>query len=195
MGHRFSGHFCCRLHVRQDNRRAGTAGHNARDVLPNSSFVLLAINQQIVWEEELEKYNNSDIGRGRKLYTPLKRKSNQWLLKKKNKWAVIIGIAEYYHSTNNGLPNLLFADDDARAFAHTLHKLGWSSSHMKLLINEQATQRNIMIALKSWLTKAGPDDQVILFWAGHGYPDPEDMEIQTVDSCGNRKGHRPPLPK
>jgi hypothetical protein len=91
-------------------------------------------------------------------------------------WAVIIGISKYKHSGQNGLANLIFADDDANVFARSLLNLGWNESHIKLLINEKATQRNIMIALKSWLTKAGPDDQVILFWAGHGYPDPEDPE-------------------
>jgi|GEM_PF-4836994 len=95
---------------------------------------------------------------------------------KVNKWAVIIGISQYLHSGNNGLANLMFADDDAKAFAYTLCKLGWTESHIKLLINKKATERNIKIALKSWLTKARPEDHVILFWAGHGYPDPEDFE-------------------
>lgn len=91
-------------------------------------------------------------------------------------WAIIVGISKYKYSSRNGLPNLIFADDDAKAFARTLKNLGWSDSHIKLLLNESATQRNIMIALESWLTKAGPNDQIILFWSGHGYPDPEDPE-------------------
>jgi hypothetical protein len=91
-------------------------------------------------------------------------------------WAVIIGISEYKYSGRNDLTNLIFADDDAKAFARVLRNLGWSESHMKLLVNEEATQRNTIIALESWLTKAGPDDQVVLFWAGHGFPDPEDPE-------------------
>jgi Caspase domain len=91
-------------------------------------------------------------------------------------WAVIIGISEYQYSGQNGLTNLIFADDDAKVFARTLRNLGWSESHIKLLTNEEATQRNIMIALESWLSKAGPNDQIVLFWAGHGYPDPEDPE-------------------
>lgn len=91
-------------------------------------------------------------------------------------WAVIIGISKYKHSGQNDLKNLIFADDDAKAFARVLSNLGWSNSHIKLLVNEQATQRNIMIALESWLTKAGPNDQIVLFWAGHGFPDPEDPE-------------------
>jgi len=91
-------------------------------------------------------------------------------------WALIIGISKYKPSSKNGLPNLIFADDDAKAFTRTLRNLGWDESHIKLLTNEDATQRNVMIALESWLTKAGPNDQIILFWAGHGFPDPEDPE-------------------
>jgi hypothetical protein len=92
------------------------------------------------------------------------------------KWAVVIGVSEYQYSGVNGLENLIYADDDALAFKDMLRKLGWSSDHIKLLINKNATQRKIMIALESWLTKAGPNDQIILFWAGHGFPDPEDPE-------------------
>lgn len=91
-------------------------------------------------------------------------------------WAVIIGISKYKNAGQNGLTNLIFADDDAKAFAMVLRNLGWSESHIKLLVDEEATRRNIMIALESWLTKAGPDDQIVLFWAGHGFPDPEDPE-------------------
>jgi hypothetical protein len=91
-------------------------------------------------------------------------------------WAVIVGISKYKYSGQSGLTNLIFADDDAKMFAHTLRNLGWTESHIKLLVNEDATKRNVEIALESWLTKAGVNDQVILFWAGHGYPDPENPE-------------------
>jgi len=93
------------------------------------------------------------------------------------RWAVIIGISQYKESGHNGLTNLIFADDDAKAFASVLMKhLGWSESHLKILINEEATDRKIKVALESWLTKTGPDDQIVLFWAGHGFPDPENPE-------------------
>ena len=94
----------------------------------------------------------------------------------KQNWAVIIGLSKYKYSGQNFLTNLIFADDDAKAFASVLRNLGWSESHIKLLINEEATKQNIEIALESWLTKAGPNDQIILFWAGHGFPDPENPE-------------------
>ena len=112
----------------------------------------------------------------RKQIEPKLRKVEGIPNNKFNNWAVIIGISEYQYSGENGLTNLIFADDDATAFVRSLRNLGWSEDHIKLLTNEEATQRNIMIALESWLTKAGPKDQIILFWAGHGYPDPEDPE-------------------
>jgi len=93
-----------------------------------------------------------------------------------NRWSVIIGISSYKYSENDGMTDLIFADDDAKAFATVLKSLDWNENHIKLLVNEDATKRNITIALESWLTKAGPNDQIILFWAGHGFPDPEDPE-------------------
>ncbi len=91
-------------------------------------------------------------------------------------WAVVVGLSKYENSGKDGLENLIFADNDARVFARTLKNMGWSESNIKLLINEDETKRNIEIAIESWLTKSGPQDQIILFWAGHGYPDPENQE-------------------
>lgn len=92
------------------------------------------------------------------------------------KWAVIIGISEYMLSGKNGLSDLIFADEDAVEFSEVLKNIRWRDSHIKVITNERATERNIKIALESWLTKAGPEDMIVLFWAGHGYPDPEDPE-------------------
>jgi len=91
-------------------------------------------------------------------------------------WALIVGISEYMHRNKSGLTNLAYADDDAHDFAQMLKKQGWSANHVKLLVNEQATYRNIMIALESWLTKCGEEDTAVLYWSGHGFPDPEDPE-------------------
>ena len=91
-------------------------------------------------------------------------------------WAVVVGISKYAYSGSNGLTDLIFADDDARTFARVLMRLGWRQGHIKVLVNEEATKRNITIALESWLTKAGPKDRLVLFWAGHAFPDPEDPE-------------------
>lgn len=74
------------------------------------------------------------------------------------------------------MSNLAYADDDAIGFRRALIRNAWSDSHIKLLVNEQATKRNIEVALESWLTKAGCQDLIVLFWSGHGFFDPEDPQ-------------------
>jgi len=91
-------------------------------------------------------------------------------------FAVVVGISKYLHAGQDGFNDLAFADDDAKAFREVLLKIGWSNSHIKMLVNEKATRNNILIALESWLTKAGKDDLIVLYWSGHGFPDPEDPE-------------------
>ena len=103
-----------------------------------------------------------------------------------NAFAVVIGISHYQHQKRNPLPDLAFAEDDAYAFAQILRNLGWSESHIKVLVNENATRENISIALQSWLTKAGKDDMVVLFWSGHGYQDPENPQ-KTYLACYDTK--------
>jgi hypothetical protein len=97
-------------------------------------------------------------------------------LAKRKSFAVVVGVSKYLHASKGGLTDLPFADDDAQAFRDTLLALGWDSDHIRCLIDKGATQRDITISLESWLTKAGPDDLIVLFWAGHGFPDPEDPE-------------------
>ena len=95
---------------------------------------------------------------------------------KRRAYAVVVGISRYLHAGKSGLTTLPFADDDAEAFRDMLFNLGWDDDHIKCLTNERATQRDVIVSLGSWLTKAGPDDLIVLFWSGHGFPDPEDPE-------------------
>jgi len=97
-------------------------------------------------------------------------------LARRKSYAVIVGVSQYLHAGKSGLTNLPFADDDAYEVRDMLFTLGWDDDHVKCLTNKKATQRDIMISLESWLTKAGPDDLIVLFWSGHGFPDPEDPE-------------------
>jgi len=92
------------------------------------------------------------------------------------RWAVVVGVSKYRNAGKAGLADLAYADADATAFAALLKQRGWPESSIKLLVNEQATKGNVEVALESWLTKAGPDDLVVLFWSGHGFPDPADPE-------------------
>lgn len=92
------------------------------------------------------------------------------------KIALIVGISDYKYSGKDGFSNLAFADKDAKAVYDLLKEKNWSTDCLKLVINKDATKRNIEIATESWLSKAGKDDIIFFFWAGHGYPDPDDPE-------------------
>jgi len=89
-------------------------------------------------------------------------------------WAVVLGIAEYRYTGHGPLKRLDFADKDARDFATSLKQLGWSKDSIYLLTDAQATEKKISYALATWLRRAGPDDLILLFWAGHAWPDPAD---------------------
>jgi len=90
------------------------------------------------------------------------------------RWAVVIGISNYQYS-ERGITPLKFAHQDANAFMDFLHSPqggGFEPAHTILLVNEQATTRNIRSALFTFLKQAGKDDLVIIYFAGHGAPEP-----------------------
>ena len=161
------------------------------DVYITTAKFMLAENEEELTKFE-KKFETESLG-----VRPVEamRKTPQESLVKKDvhysqSWAIIIGISQYKYSGKNGFKNLIFADDDAIAFARVLINLGWKDDHIKLLLNGEATQRNIMIALESWLTKASSDDQIVLFWAGHGFADPEDPE-KVYFACYDTDGSIP----
>jgi Caspase domain len=173
-------HAYCHLSVLYQN---DTTVVKPETKIKNTTIVKPKINNKDV-NVVKPKINNKDVNvvkpkinnKNANLIKPASKESFQHNYEPARKWAVIIGISTYQQSDNYGLTDLVFADDDAKAFFQSLLNLGWSKSHIKLLINKKATKRVIEIALESWLTKAGPNDQIILFWAGHGFPDPEDPE-------------------
>ena len=90
------------------------------------------------------------------------------------RWAVIIGISHYYDSR---IPSLRYAAADAESFHAWLTSPEggrYPPSWIKLLVNEQATGRNIKEALFVWLKQAIEEDMVVIFFAGHGSPESPD---------------------
>ena len=85
-------------------------------------------------------------------------------------WAVVIGISQY-----KTVRPLKYADKDALAFHDYLIKnVGIKHDHMTLLTNEQATLINLKRSLGTELKRnAGPKDTVIIYYAGHGAPEPD----------------------
>ncbi len=90
------------------------------------------------------------------------------------KFAVVIGISEYKYA-DAGLASLKYSGNDARAIAEflTTPEGGrFFPGDIKLLIDKDASLGAIRSALKETAGRAGRDDLVVIFIAGHGAPDP-----------------------
>ena len=95
----------------------------------------------------------------------------------RNRFAVLIGLSRYKFRGKWGLSNLRYAAADAEALAAYLRSdRGGRFDHVVLLTDEQATTRNIKIALREKLRGAQKDDLVVISWSGHGGPDPQEMK-------------------
>src|SRR5437762_965193 len=96
-----------------------------------------------------------------------------------DKWAIVIGVSKFQ---NPGINSLQYAAKDAGDFAdYLVREANFAPDHVKLLTNEQATQKAIMSELGSkWLPRvAAPDDLVVLFISSHGSG--EEMDVQGVN--------------
>jgi hypothetical protein len=103
-------------------------------------------------------------------------------------WAVVIGISEYL---NPLIKNLSYADRDGRDFAEFLKTPaggGFEPDHMKILLNKDATLQNVKQALYNFLRQTVDKDLVIIYFAGHGAPEPANPSnnyLLTYDSDPN----------
>ena len=91
-------------------------------------------------------------------------------------WAVVIGINDYQ---DEGITDLQGAVNDAWAFYHYLVSPaggGVPPVRARLLLNEGATREAVVGALGKFLANACPQDQVVIYFAGHGHPEPERPE-------------------
>lgn len=87
-----------------------------------------------------------------------------------NQWALLIGVNDY----PGEIQDLRFARDDARALKDLLlSAAGFKAERVRLLTDdsvgaERATKQNILAALTGLATSVQPNDQIIVFLAGHG---------------------------
>lgn len=106
---------------------------------------------------------------------------------RRQRWAVIIGVSDYQDET---IGDLQYADDDARAMYDFLTSPqagmgGIPESNIQLLVDEDATSRNIRSAMTTFLRQSTPDDVVFIYIAAHGAPDPyrpDDLYILAHDT-------------
>lgn len=107
-----------------------------------------------------------------------------------SRYGVVIGIDEYLHD----LLKLRCAVADARAMFEVMvdEVCGcFSRDNVTLLLNADATTRNIGLALSSLVKKAGPKDTVWIYYAGHGaiegaeaYWVTHDTDVQHLSATG-----------
>lgn len=105
----------------------------------------------------------------------------------KNTYAVVIGISDYQ---DPGIPDLKYADRDARAFAHWLRSpegCNLPDSNIVLLENTTATNSKMIMSL-DWLIEASkPGDRAFIYFSGHG-----DVERVTKFNLGYLLGYDSP---
>ena len=90
------------------------------------------------------------------------------------KFAVLVGVSRYRYNEGD-LNNLQFADADALAMRAWLRTAGggdFKDEDIECLTNQNATLAAVEAAINRFLTKAGENDLIYLFLAGHGAPDP-----------------------
>lgn len=88
----------------------------------------------------------------------------------RDKWAMVVGITDF---DDPDIPDLQFSAKDATDFYNYLVKeANFQPDHVRLILNEQATQRRVLSELGSkFLARVvKPDDLVVLFFSTHGSP-------------------------
>jgi hypothetical protein len=99
-------------------------------------------------------------------FKKLKIRKATTMLKK----ALLVGINEYPAADDR----LYGCVNDVRAMQEVLMEIfDFSTDHLKILLNREATKKNIVAGLK-WLSQGGSEPAVRVFhYAGHGHPLPD----------------------
>ncbi len=93
-----------------------------------------------------------------------------------DKWAVVIGIDKFQ---DKGIPTLEYSAKDAKDFADFLMEKGhFARDHVILMVNEQATEDNILDAVgdNGLPRRVQKDDLVVIYASTHGSP--REMDIR-----------------
>ncbi len=95
------------------------------------------------------------------------------------RYALVVGISDYQ---NPAIPDLKFADRDARAFSEYLKDPnggGLDAKNVQVLLNDKATAGNVIAAFYGMLDQVAEGDLFIFYFSGHG-----DLETKTMNQPG-----------
>lgn len=99
-------------------------------------------------------------------------------------WALLIGIDDYDH-----WPRLTTAVNDTRAIQETLaSRYGFPQEKVKLLTNEDASREGILDAFDWLIKEAGENDNVLIYYAGHGELDKVTGYWVPIEAKTDKKG-------
>lgn len=107
------------------------------------------------------------------------------------RFAVVIGVGKHRDA---GIAPLANARHDAETVARYLQEAGGvSKEHLKVLVDENALMTDFKEVFESWLPRmvkaAGGGAEVVVYYAGHGTPDPLSGDYQLVPFEGGAE-HR-----
>jgi len=101
-----------------------------------------------------------------------------------NALALIIGVSDY----ENTPAKAIYADTDAMVFHdYASEKLGIPDNRIKTLVNDGADEREMLLAVQSWLSRSVKQDQtdVYVFFAGHGLASDDGQNMYLLPYDGS----------
>ncbi len=103
--------------------------------------------------------------------------------RKKNAYAVVIGIEQYREK----LPKADFADRDAKLVGEYLTKvLGYPEENVVVRVNERATGKDLEKYFDNWLpNNVEKGGSVFVYYSGHGAPNPQTSDAYLVPYDGD----------
>jgi ankyrin repeat protein len=103
--------------------------------------------------------------------------------KKKGLYAIVVGIEEYREK----LPSVDFATSDARLVTKYLTRvMGYPEENIVTLLNEKAAKSDLEKYFEKWLpNNAEKDGTVLIYYSGHGSPNPKSGDAYLVPFDGD----------
>src|SRR5208337_861109 len=95
------------------------------------------------------------------------------------KFALVIGIETYI---DRKIPEVQHAEADAKEIAEVLLLHGFEGINIQILLSLVATKATIESRLRRILSLATVDDQIILFYAGHGFAENDHNYLTCSDT-------------
>ena len=98
--------------------------------------------------------------------------------------ALIVGVSNY----ENTKAKALYADNDAMVFKdYATEKLGISENRIKILLNDGADERDILLTVREWLRRSAKPNQsdIYVFFAGHGLASDNGKDMYLLPHDGS----------